>query len=155
MYDYYLWYQLEWKPVTCCAAPFLHYPDTAFYVRYVLICASQVDVRSSRHRIDQWFQWGKIPVHTDGCNSEPTLKIVCEYFLERIKYLRNRAVRKMVNCSEHDFPRQSEKERYLVHKTNVCRQVDILVEFHKLLGQPYKVPYNTCSRPRRPLAEAN
>ena len=131
---------LKRKAVSSSLAPFLYHPDSTFDFRDMLIAASQVNHRATRHRLDQSSKGFKFPIRMHRCDAEATMEIILVYLLERFEEdLRDSSVRKMVHRGEAYFLTQCQKERNLVDEENIDCQENLFVQFQQLHGDFHEV----------------
>ena len=83
---------LKRKAVSSSSAPFLYHPDSTFDFRDMLVAASQVNHRATRHRLDQSSKGFEFPVRMHRCDAEATMEIILVYLLENFEYLRDSPV---------------------------------------------------------------
>ena len=131
---------LKRKAVSSSSAPFLYHPDSTFDFRDMLVAASQVNHRSTRHRLDQSSKGFKFPVRMHRCDAEATMEIILVNLFERFEYLRDSPVREMVHRCEAYFLTQCQKERNLVDEENIDCQENFFVQFQQLHWDFHKVP---------------
>jgi hypothetical protein len=110
---------IKWKDVPSRPTPFLHYPDSPFYLRYVLVGTCQVHHADTWNKLNQGIQGCKFTVGMHLCDMETTLKILLIHFFESLQYMRYRAVHEVVDSRETDITTERQEEENLVDKEDI------------------------------------
>jgi hypothetical protein len=108
-----------WEAVPSCPTSLLHYPNSYFYLGYVLIGTCQIDHGATLHRLNQGLERRKSTVGVHRLDVETTLDIILIHLFKSLEYLRYRAIREMIDCREAYFSTECLEERNLVDKEYV------------------------------------
>jgi hypothetical protein len=91
-----------WEAVSSCPTSLLHYLNSPFDIRYVLIGTCQIDHGVTWYILNQ----GLERPHSVGVHRldvETTVEIILTHLFKSLEYLRYRAIREMIDCHEADF----------------------------------------------------
>jgi hypothetical protein len=105
-----------WEAVPSCPTSLLHYPNSPFYLGYVLIGTCQIEHGSTWHRLNQGLERRKFAVGVHCLDVETMFEMLLIHLFESLEYLRYHAIREMVDFWEADFTTECQEERNLVDK---------------------------------------
>jgi hypothetical protein len=125
---------LKWKTVPSGPTEVLHYPDSAFDLRYVLVGSSQVDHMFAWNKLNQGLEGREFAIGVHRRDMETTLDIVLIHLLESLEYLRYSSVHEVVDSYERYLVTTHQEERNLVHEEDVSCQNTSLWSFNNSLG---------------------
>jgi hypothetical protein len=105
-----------WEAVPSCPTLLLHYQNSLFDLRYVLIGTCQIDHGATWQRLNQGLERRKFAIGVHRLDVETMVEIILIDLFKSLEYLRYRAIREMIDCREADFRLSVKKKIILLTK---------------------------------------